>query len=533
MSGQRYKLYHLKQGKITFEVMKMGMSRRQWFKHIGWAWIGYGAFAYQPGKAADALNAGSGPVGHPVQNAARPTRPRVSVKDFGAKGDGVADDYAAIQRAVGAISKAGGGTLVFPKGIYLVDHYKIRGKEERNPISDFTFRGIDGLAIEGNASKIVMQGGWTRTADYSNGKYQYSYASQVGFLFIGCKNLSVRNLEIDGGAATIQKGEERLAEGTSHGLYLSGCQNVELTNLHIHHYCVDGLYITRQSTTISTHVSGTNCRFTNNGRQGMSIIQLRYAAFTNCDFNETGLTGMYGGHSPMAGVDIEPNVSVPKVDDYTGDIKFTNCRFVNNQGFQYVGTSYATTPYTVTFLSCVFKETRDKPRHRTCDVLPATKLTRFEACRFENTPLFPSYAVKKNNATVTEVIRCTFVSDRADQQMLSCLAPEAVNLVDGCEFIFNAPAPASKPAYRRIFIDNTHTRFVNNKIFISRSEHPGNGADLVALIYNAQEAARNRWDTDLASPGQYFTNAYAGVQPVADTFPHPEHFRPGKQLSSK
>lgn len=511
----------------------MGMSKRQLFKQLGYAWIGYGAFAHGVGKAADAFSAGPGTAGRSVQTVARPTGPRISVKDFGAKGDGLADDYAAIQRAVAAIAMAGGGTLIFPKGIYRVDRYKIRGKELPNSISDFTFRGLDGLAIEGNTSKIVMKGGWTRTADYSNGKYQYSYASQVGFLFIGCRNLSVHNLEIDGGAATIQKGVERLAEGTSHGLYLLGCQRVELANLHIHHYCVDGLYISRHSTTICTHVAGTNCRFTNNGRQGMSIIQLRYAAFTNCDFNETGLTGMYGGHSPMAGVDIEPNVSVPKVDDYTGDIKFTNCRFMDNRGFQYVGTSYTTTPYAVTFLSCVFKQTRDNPRHRTCDVLPATKLTRFEACRFENTPLFPSYAAKRDNATVTEAKRCTFVSDRADQQMLSCLAPAAVNVVDSCEFIFNAPAPASQSNYRRININNSQTRFVNNKIFISRTEHPGNGADLVALIYNAQEASGNRWDTDLASPGQYFTNAYAGVQPVADVFPHPEHFRPGKQLSSK
>lgn len=43
-----------------------------------------------------------------------------SVKDFGAVGDGVADDTAAIQAAVNAAGAAGGGTVYFPAGTYLV-----------------------------------------------------------------------------------------------------------------------------------------------------------------------------------------------------------------------------------------------------------------------------------------------------------------------------------------------------------------------------------------------------------------------------
>lgn len=44
----------------------------------------------------------------------------VSVKDFGAKGDGKTDDRKAIQAAVDAVNKAGGGIVNFPEGIYLV-----------------------------------------------------------------------------------------------------------------------------------------------------------------------------------------------------------------------------------------------------------------------------------------------------------------------------------------------------------------------------------------------------------------------------
>jgi hypothetical protein len=57
------------------------------------------------------------------------TRPgSFNVNDFGAKGDGVADDTVAIQSAINAATKsAAGGTIVFPKGTYLLNSaYPIR-----------------------------------------------------------------------------------------------------------------------------------------------------------------------------------------------------------------------------------------------------------------------------------------------------------------------------------------------------------------------------------------------------------------------
>jgi hypothetical protein len=60
--------------------------------------------------------AGTGAVATTVQTKLRET---VSVKDFGAVGDGVADDTIAIQTAINSFS-SGQGTVYFPKGIYLV-----------------------------------------------------------------------------------------------------------------------------------------------------------------------------------------------------------------------------------------------------------------------------------------------------------------------------------------------------------------------------------------------------------------------------
>lgn len=44
----------------------------------------------------------------------------VSVKDFGAVGDGVTDDTIAIQNAIDAVYSAGGGDVLFPTGVYIV-----------------------------------------------------------------------------------------------------------------------------------------------------------------------------------------------------------------------------------------------------------------------------------------------------------------------------------------------------------------------------------------------------------------------------
>ena len=60
-------------------------------------------------------------------------RDRVSVKDFGAKGDGTTDDYVAIQAAFDSVS-ASGETLYFPAGTYLISQtLKLKLLSTANP----------------------------------------------------------------------------------------------------------------------------------------------------------------------------------------------------------------------------------------------------------------------------------------------------------------------------------------------------------------------------------------------------------------
>src|SRR5664279_6080563 len=46
-------------------------------------------------------------------------KPSLNVLDFGAKGNGVTNDTAAIQKALDACGENGGGTVLVPEGVYL------------------------------------------------------------------------------------------------------------------------------------------------------------------------------------------------------------------------------------------------------------------------------------------------------------------------------------------------------------------------------------------------------------------------------
>jgi len=77
----------------------------------------------------------------------------VSVKDFGAVGDGVTDDTAAIQAALNSVV-ATGGEVVFPSGVYLSNPIQIKG-------NGVTVRGLGKATLlykSGNINDFVVVG---------------------------------------------------------------------------------------------------------------------------------------------------------------------------------------------------------------------------------------------------------------------------------------------------------------------------------------------------------------------------------------
>jgi len=80
----------------------------------GWNVIYYSVSSSSGSSLVGFMSGGTGSVSRTVQGK---MRENVSVKDFGAVGDGVTDDTAAIQASINAV--AVGGTLTFPSGTYL------------------------------------------------------------------------------------------------------------------------------------------------------------------------------------------------------------------------------------------------------------------------------------------------------------------------------------------------------------------------------------------------------------------------------
>jgi hypothetical protein len=452
----------------------------------------------------------------------------VSAKDYGAVGDGVTDDYNAIKKAVAALQTAGSGTLFFPKGTYFIDQYKIDGGPSANGIVDFALQNLNNVCISGYGATLVMKGGWTRTADYSSSGFTFSYSNSIGFVFTDCTNLTVEGLEVDGGANTIVK--QATAEGASYGVVLNGCTQVSLRDLYIHHCCTDGLRVDMSGPItafkVSRQVYASNCRFNNNGRQGMSLIQLRHATFTNCDFSFTGTTGTYGGHSPMAGVDIEPNFAHDNPttplnaagNDSTGDISFIGCRFKDNNGFEFVGTSRDTVQHPVQFFDCLFQNTNNSAPQ----VVTATRLTRFYSCSFDDVALYPGYTLNDDNQT--ELHGCRIISRRPTAYAILHAQANPTLIVDRCDIQLRAPT--SSAGTYRLYITAPKCEFTNNRVFIAATEHGSATFQLHSLLQGVRKSTGNRFSTDLVTASKLFGINFDTASIVNDFFEQPTYISP-------
>jgi hypothetical protein len=148
--------------------------------------LGAAAVAYVP--------AGAGAVATNVQAKLREV---VSVKDFGAVGDGVADDTAAIQSAVDSLPSSG-GKIEFPKGIYTISSQITIANKSNICLSGFGFSGSYNSTTYG--ATINATGSFTAFS-FSNG--------------VGC---TVENLQIKGAYCAI---------------YFNGCLGFRVLNCNL------------------------------------------------------------------------------------------------------------------------------------------------------------------------------------------------------------------------------------------------------------------------------------------------------------
>ena len=142
-----------------------------------------------PGDSVSFTPAGTGAVTTTIQNKAREI---VSVKDFGALGDGIHDDTQAVQYGIDFINSIGGGELHFPAGKYSIKSAKITLKDK---------------------VQLVGAGSQCTTLDFSE---QSSWASSEGFIKIqgtGLGTLKTVGVDSQEGQSTISVASSGFSDG--------------------------------------------------------------------------------------------------------------------------------------------------------------------------------------------------------------------------------------------------------------------------------------------------------------------------------
>ncbi|MBI4052507.1 MAG: right-handed parallel beta-helix repeat-containing protein [Candidatus Diapherotrites archaeon] len=277
-------------------------------------------------------------------------------KDFGAKGDGVSDDYESFIAAAAKLSGSTDATLVIPAGDYKIDRYKILAATSDgrlpNGVTDIKFSGCNGLEIVGlgkDASgnykaKVEVKGDFYRSADRSavNAAGVTVWSSNSGsvtpFYFDHCNGFSISGLELYGNNDKMSHDPRVREHPSGMGIATYGCKNYSISDIFVHNFQTDGIYLGGSASPVDSGATVDGVVSSSNGRQGLSIIQVKNSTIKNSVFKDTGITGGSDtGYNPRAGVDIEPNVNVPNI---TENLVFENDEFSNNRGYQIVSSAY-------------------------------------------------------------------------------------------------------------------------------------------------------------------------------------------------
>ncbi len=287
-------------------------------------------------------------------------QPFFNVKKMGLKGDGKTNDYRALKKIIDSINTLKRGSIYFPKGIYRINEYVRENEkgESLNGIKHFVFTNINGLKIFGEKGTVIsVKGNFHKKIDFVGYKnYAYSYDNQVSFIFNGCNNIEISNIECNGNNQLMTRHKD-VVENASHGLlfgasYADTNSNVKISNVFIHNYSADGiLWKSKGGNFVCTNVT-----LKNNGRCALAIVQGQNMWFKHCEFSETGVnTGSYATHAPNTGVDIE-NESYSTIKN----INFLKCSFKKNLNTQFVCSGFdgvgAGRTTGVALDSCVFEE---------------------------------------------------------------------------------------------------------------------------------------------------------------------------------
>jgi polygalacturonase len=244
----------------------------------------------------------------------------LSVRNYGAVGDGVHDDTAAFQAAINALPSTG-GTITVPAGTYLID--AVRSVKLRS----YMLLSIDPLA------KIVAK---PNAAD----NYNVLLADNI------------HDVEIAGGQVIGERDKHLGTTGESgHCIRVRGSSRVTIRDIRLANGWGDGLCVGpkpvyQKNYIYSSDVAVSNIVCTNNRRNGMSIGNVLGMKVYDSEFSYTN------GTAPQCGIDIEPDADI----DGTGhcyQVWLENCVMRKNARY---GVNVWKRSHNLTITKCTIEE---------------------------------------------------------------------------------------------------------------------------------------------------------------------------------
>lgn len=275
-----------------------------------------------------------------------------SVKEFGAQGNGKANDTEAFQKAATFFNNRGGqGKLIIPKGTYLVGRQVFsKGDRKKNAYAGANilhFKNCNNLLVEAAAGATVSYAPGLRLGAFEPGSgkaYRHStpnfldqaFAAIIGYCVYleKCSDVTVKNLRLYGNNKTIEFGGNFNDKGIQlqhYGVFIQNSKRINLYNVYAGYFGLDGISIANPSSKESDGISLRNCTFEYNSRMGLSWVGGNGLVAVNCQFNHSGKSKYVS--PPGAGLDLEAE------DGKVRNGFFDSCSFINNSGCGIVANS--------------------------------------------------------------------------------------------------------------------------------------------------------------------------------------------------
>lgn len=462
---------------------------------------------------------------------------------WGAVGDGVTDNYAALRLVARAVCAPGGtgGTVIFPPGTYKIDQVRqyTAGVGEGEPdtlstngINDIIWKNCNGLRILGYGAKIDIKGNVNRVIDWG-GVNGFSVLAMVRPFYIwNSTNVEIAGFELDGNV-DLQTNAAGIQPNSATFITVVGSKRVRIHNNWMHHSWTDAIDIARNRGAtpqdISRDVTIENNYIHNSPRCNIAVLETKNVIIRNnrLDYGGNSNGAANTQYTPGCNIDIEPDVAPPTVEAATSQILVENNQMTNS----YLR-NFAVNVRT-TFVIVRGNYIDNIPN----DLQPVTLGIPFGVLEDNDistgTGRIDVAVSGTDGGNVVYIRRNKITANRGDGLLVSGQGGRLKQaIIEGNRFIqTGSPLTGRFPSLSH-GDDALQIIFRDNYVFLPTAAHPG-GGQFISTDMHVQLAENNTYETDLSHGTNYFAVLYTdnGVRPQFGTLALNERFISPNNLS--